>query len=250
MTALNKPLKRIIRPFVGLANNYYGAMLDEGYLVDSRYAQDRISSIRAFGLLEKDLLIMLDYIEPSDANLKVYSHQLYALLLRACTEFESNCKKVLLDNGYSSKSWSVKDYYKLNMSSKLSEYEVMLPLWHGKTKFFRPFDTWSSTHTLSWYQNYNKVKHNRHAEFELANLENVLAAISGVFVLLFSQFYILTFQAHSPVGFWNEHDGWNSHDSSVFSIKPPQTWLPNEFYDFDWESLKTTSNPFEQFKFV
>jgi hypothetical protein len=37
---------------------------------------------------------------------------------------------------------------------------------------------------LSWYDAYNAVKHNRHAEFTKAGLENVRNAIAGRFALI------------------------------------------------------------------
>ena len=48
----------------------------------------------------RDLNEIFDFVEPSNDNTSVYSHRIYELLLRAATEFESNCKGILKANGY------------------------------------------------------------------------------------------------------------------------------------------------------
>lgn len=40
-----------------------------------------------------------EFNEPTDAHLQVYSHRLYEILLRACTEFESLCREILMTHG-------------------------------------------------------------------------------------------------------------------------------------------------------
>src|SRR5690554_5224374 len=100
---LSKPYRRIIRPYL-LPNHYVFGPSNNIYFVDDSYASDRFEIIRAYYILEKDLINLFEFIDPSDANLATYSHKTYELLLRASTEFELNAKKVLSANGYSNKS--------------------------------------------------------------------------------------------------------------------------------------------------
>jgi hypothetical protein len=72
------------------------------YISDPRYCQERTSLCRAYKMLERDLEHLFEYIEPCDANNSTYSHRTFELMLRASTEFEANCKGILLANGYSS----------------------------------------------------------------------------------------------------------------------------------------------------
>lgn len=53
------------------------------------------------------------YIEPSDDNKDTYSHRIYELYLRTCTEFEANAKFILKSNGYNNAK-RILDYWKLN----------------------------------------------------------------------------------------------------------------------------------------
>jgi hypothetical protein len=54
----------------------------------------------SFDLFVKDLQQVLEFIEPVDANKAVFSHRIYGLLLRVCTDFESLCKDLLIESGY------------------------------------------------------------------------------------------------------------------------------------------------------
>lgn len=250
---ISKPYRRVIRPFKNSQgrNDIYTNTISQSYFTDLEYASDRISLIRSFNLLEKDLIRLFDYIEPSDQNNTVFSHRLYELFLRASTEFETNCKSILMDNNYrSSGNLNILDYYKINQSSRLSEYEVNVSIWNEANKKVKPFEQWRSTHTLPWYRDYNNVKHNRSEFFELANLENVILAVSGVFIILFSQFYILSFQSNVEVYSVGDCNGWLSHENSIFSIKMPMSWTESDYYEFDWEALKNDADRYELFNFI
>ncbi|MEH1907413.1 hypothetical protein [Nostoc sp.] len=244
-----KPYRKIIRPFELPSGDYVNDSMDKWYLIDFDYAPDRISLIRAYSILEKDLVKILEYIEPNDDNLNTYSHRLYEILLRACTEFETNCKGILEANSYKKPgNWNISDYEKINKSSYLSEYEIQMSIWRGSHKILKPFEDWKTGKSLSWYQQYNSVKHDRNNNFKSANLKNVILAVSGVLTVLFSQFYILAFRSH-PVSSIDIDDTWYLHENSIFAIKPPQNWVINECYDFNWDNLKSQPDKFDNYQF-
>ena len=241
------PYFRICRPFVDME---YLRTIDSTYLLDSRYASDRVDLIRGYHLLEKELLRIFDYVEPADSNRSCFSHELYSLLLRACTEFEANAKGILTANGYArTGNWNVRDYYLLNAASKLSEYTVSVAIWAGVDKTFNPFAEWSAGQSLSWYQDYNTVKHNRAADFPAASLENVVTGVAAAFVIVFSQFNIFAFDPHHIVDSHSSEDDVLSHDSSILHVTLPSAWTVNERYDFDWTTLQRENAPFRQYAF-
>lgn len=53
----------------------------------------------SFQLLMRDYEAALEYIHPVDGHGKVYSHGTFALLLRACTEFEGLAKEGAIERG-------------------------------------------------------------------------------------------------------------------------------------------------------
>jgi hypothetical protein len=245
--AITKPYFRICRPLV---NGYYIQSVDNTYIRDARYANDSVDLIRGYHQLEKELLRICDFIEPADANIDCYSHQLYALLLRASTEFEANARAILTANGYSRPgNWNVTDYYKLNAATRLAEYSVTLPIWAGSHRKVQPFAEWSSGPSLTWYQNYNRVKHNRASAFLSASLGNAVTAVAAVFAIVFAQFHVLSFDPHHVVSSLSDDNGILSHDLCLLHVELPGTWAPNECYDFDWRSLVAAPMPFQQYSF-
>jgi hypothetical protein len=68
--AIHNPYFRICRPFVDME---YFRNVDNVYLLDPRYAPDRIDLVRGYHLLENGLLNIFDYIEPTDSNRACFS---------------------------------------------------------------------------------------------------------------------------------------------------------------------------------
>jgi len=250
---LPKPFYRIIRPFPDGEYLAPSTGDERVYILSNDYSPDRSVLIRAYTLIERDLIELFDYIEPCDANLPTYSHRTYELLLRASTEFETNCKGILHANGYTRPAGGnldVTDYYKIEKASRLSEYQVILNAWHPIRKIFEPFKEWATGQPLRWYRSYNTVKHNRSMHFPEASLENVMASITALFAILFSQYYSFALNRYHNIGDYTVDDDGSIHDdSSLFSIITPSSWSSNEQYDFDWNVVRATPNPIDKFSF-
>ncbi|WP_243078907.1 hypothetical protein [Pantoea sp. MQR6] len=149
-----------------------------------------LNEVRTFSSIASGLIKIFDYIEPDVANLNVYGNKLRELLFLACAEVEYLWLKFLQANSYPIKrSYSTVDYIKCLPHLKLDGYEVQLinfPLLGS----LKPFDGWSSqqpTQSLSWYEAYNSVKHNRGANMPMATLKAVINAIAAIYILLKAQ---------------------------------------------------------------
>src|SRR5438105_925061 len=126
--AINKPYRRNCRQFI---DNTYSDSGQSRYIRDPRYAKEPEQYIRAFLLIQKDLIELFDYIHQADKNLKTYSFRIHQLYMRACIEIETNFKAVLKENNYkriSKKGKEIKldmsDYCKLDITHRLSSYKV------------------------------------------------------------------------------------------------------------------------------
>ena len=250
---LAKPYKRIWRPLSGAPVFQFTGTEDDNNLIDNSVAADRRELVRAYNILESDVISLFEYIEPHDKNSQTFSHRIYALLLRACTEFENNCKAILQTNSYSTTgNLNITDYCKIDTATKWQEYEVYLDIWQPSTKVIQPFSEWASGHSLYWYTSYNKVKHNRSSNFEEARLENLIGALAGVYVALVSQFssHVIYENQMGAFGFssdsLDERMMWS--DKNLFRFKVPD-WPDHERYDFDWNKIKSNPNRFEDFPF-
>ena len=128
---------------------------------------------------------LLLFVEPSKEGLKAYSHKARELLFLACSDLECSLKKYNFG-----KNDSMKDYVKLTEYIDLTRYKLSLV---GYTNPYKccPFENWNSkepSKSISWYDAYNKLKHNRDKNFHLATLENCINAIAANIILFAVRF--------------------------------------------------------------
>lgn len=242
---LSSPYYRIYR------KNLFGKNTDDQYCLDKRYADDRFVLCNAFRIIEEDLREIFEFIEPTEKNGNIYSHRLFELLMKCATEVENNCKNILVANGYrKANDLNIKDYFKVEKATNLSKYKIRLNIWSPKPRIFQPFKAWMNTYALTWYQHYNNVKHSRSTCFQEANLVNVLNAATAVMGLLFAQFHNFAFNPYHDNNSYNiDSAGFLSTDDSLMSIKPYENWSKKKSYNFDWNTVKMTSAPFQKFPF-
>ena len=111
----------------------------------------------SFDLLLKDLNQILEFIEPTNKNKAVFSHRIYGLLLRVCTDFESLAKDLLVESGYKKnpEKMTVHDYKTLEKSLFLESVKIEFIAWEPKPLILIPFKKWyTSKPVLSWYSKY------------------------------------------------------------------------------------------------
>ena len=150
---------------------------------------DAHSYLASFEILCDDFRRTTEYIEPTDDNLRTFSHRLYELLLRACTDFESICKEELVSAGYAKPphTMNINDYKTLEAKFTLEQQYIGVLIWRPVPAYIQPFLDWSTASPpLAWYGAYNEVKHNRNLRFAYANLDNVRHALAGLFAILVS----------------------------------------------------------------
>lgn len=253
--AINKPYCRIWKPLKGYgegdAIEQFNSRLSLGYLRDDRFAlqSEKRSIITTSRLILHDLYDLFYYIEPNDANFATYSHRVYELFLRVATEFESNCKGILKANGYTrTGNFCILDYYKIATVVRLQEYKVVFKRWETFHEF-KPFDAWDQTANLplTWYQNYNEVKHNRYEKFPYANLGNLMNAFAGLLSILYAQ-YGVGMRYGYITGLTTSQE-----DQRILELPDLTIYAPNfpeaEQYDFIWDDIKDSTNPVQQYLF-
>lgn len=230
---LDFAFKRIARPFQAPCGYYIASSVDQSYLTHPEYASDRTTAVRGYHAIESDLRRLFEYVEPDDRNLGTFSSRIYEILLRASTEFEANCKAILMANDYpGSGRWSMRDYRKIEGATRLSEYQLKLSTWTGGPKLIQPLQAWSNGKSLPWYAGYNSVKHNRVHDFGEANLKNAVESVAALFAILFAQFNVLAFSPNELVSSVDNWNGWLAHSNSMFWMKTPTSWSLEQCYGF------------------
>lgn len=254
--SINRPFKRTCRQFV---DGHYSEGGRWTYLLHPKYATDPRHYVRAFLLIQQDVLDLFSYVEPSDTNLSTYSHRIQQLLMRTCVEIEANFTAIFLDNRYAkaSQNLNIGDYKLINISHRLSSYEVRIPGWKGAMGRRRPFSAWESNDPLAWYRAYNKSKHNRHENFHLATFDALMDAFCGLNVLLSAQFmdedYSPGSRSLSLSGScytYEGDDGMAPSIGGVLRIRFPTDWPTADCYEFVWPQIATLEDPFENFDYA
>lgn len=251
-----KPFCRIWKPLKGYGEGddlaQYKSRLSLDYLRDERFVcQAEIRSlVTTSRLILQDIYELFNYIEPTNANLSTYSHRIYELFLRTATEFETNCKGILEANGYTKHgTLNIADYYKIAPVAKLQGYKVIFERWEVPHEF-KPFANWNqpANMPLTWYQQYNEVKHNRYKEFPKANLGNLMNAFAGLLSILYAQYGVRMNYGY-VTGLTIGQEDQCILDLNDFTIKA-SNFLDEEKYDFIWEDIKTEQEPVVKYTFV
>lgn len=151
---------------------------------------------RAYELLGNDLMRIFAFVEPNEANKDCFGHEIYQLLLRVCTEFESVCKlaKIRLEYPGNPENWNIKKYAELNESTVgcgvLSEYKFQFTEL-SIASVIQPLESFSNPNknlkSPSFYQAYNNVKHDRKTNFPEANLWNLLSSYAALTAVMYWQ---------------------------------------------------------------
>jgi hypothetical protein len=177
-------------------------------------------SIISTRLLLIKLKKVFEFVSFDIRNFSCFGHEIRSLLLLACMEVESSWNGILSSNGYvtTRRTNTTQDYVKLKSPLKLCEYQVEFKL-YPQIPTVNPFGTWdagSPTQSLSWYDTYNKTKHDRENNDHLANLESVIHSIAGALVMLYVQF--------GP-----DEMFWTDSEFADFQINTPK-FIPTDFY--------------------
>lgn len=180
---------RVWRGVVSTCKYYKGHMPEFNGVLG--YSVRNQSLVAAYSLFDR-LSDLFKYVEPDASNNSVYGHRIRELLILACTEVESNLRSVLSAITTPSKIKArpnTQDYVKLLPVLKLSDYRLTLKGFTGY-RFIRPFHGWNDqqpTKSISWYDSYNSVKHDREGDFNKATFGSLVDAMAAVHVLLLAQ---------------------------------------------------------------
>lgn len=196
------------------------------------------SAEQALRILIDKLDELLLYIEPDTNGLKTYSHKTRELLILSCTEVENQWTAIFKRANIrplNNRIYTTNDYVKLLSKAYLKDYVIGLRN-YGHLADFRPFNTWLAaqpTQSLTWYDAYNKTKHDRSASFHEATLENVIFSICAniaVFCVRFGPFNLINGN-NSLTSVINQHFTISLKDSNPQTYYLPKIVLPENTRD-------------------
>lgn len=187
-------------------------------IMDRQEYSNRLNQLE---LLLDDLFDVFNVVAPYKENLSCFGNKIRNIIILACTEIDSMMKGILEKSKVKPqfKFYTTNDYIKLNVPLQLNEYTLSLSRFE-ELGDFKPFFKWNSnnpTGSLSWYLDYNNVKHDRESNFSKANLTNAIDSIMALAALMVSQF-----------GYRNEL--WHEKVGKIIKIKTEPQWNIRELY--------------------
>ena len=161
---------------------------------------------RYYLVLERDFLKIQSYVEfdvgdnttysdekiLNKANSETYSSEFIKQYQAICSEFDSVCK-IICNHLGGEKCGSIGRYAKLILNNYVDlpqkEVEVTNMNISNDTIYLKPFSEWRlksdncAYKSPTWWEKYNKLKHNMVENFKFANLKNVIFALAGLFTI-------------------------------------------------------------------
>lgn len=136
-----------------------------------------------FLALEEDIEHLARYVEFTTSNFSTYSLEIAHIYLAACSEVDVVAKQLSRKIDPDSNPRNIDDYRRIIDSAIPSIKNEKVTL-HRYGLDLNPWDNWNEEQSPLWWRSHNAVKHERHNNFDKANLKNVLNAMSGLFLLI------------------------------------------------------------------
>lgn len=144
--------------------------------------------------LEDKVIEYERYIEFNEHNYKVYSRELMQLLFVICSEVDTMLNLITNEEGIV----KYRDFITTNNDySNITKEEVSTIIFDELK--FKPFEEFDLGNSPVWWIAYNDNKHNRvqPGKYEESNLENILSALAGLYLLEIYYFHISFYDANS-----------------------------------------------------
>lgn len=138
---------------------------------------------RYYLILEKRFIDTTQYVELSSDNFETYSLE-YVNLLQSIGSEVDVFMKVICKFDQSARK-TITDYCKVIIPKypNIKEQSVSVQLLNEAIKPFKNWNSKKAKKSLPWWEAYDTVKHGRIDNYRLANLENVLKALSALYLL-------------------------------------------------------------------
>ncbi|MDO9514552.1 MAG: hypothetical protein Q7J01_00430 [Syntrophales bacterium] len=134
--------------------------------------------------LEDDLERCTKYVEFSPKNYAAYSNEFAKIIMSASSEFENVAKDLCHLISPGSNPLNIENIYPILLGAYPKFGTVEVAILRYKITF-KPWEDWTPTKRPDWWsKGYNKIKHSRTQSFEMANLNNAILSMAGLFVAI------------------------------------------------------------------
>lgn len=169
--------------------------------------------------ITNDIEACFDVASAAPANYQTYGAQFEKIIYFACVGVESLFSKILFDNGYEIKNAGTKTFVRLKIALRIDEYKLTL-VYYPWMPALKPFQGWDTSHpsaSLSWFDAYNSLKHDKQRNRHKATMENALNAAAAHYVMTYAVFGTQMFNGYFS-------------DKFFFHFETKPKWMTAEVY--------------------
>jgi len=138
---------------------------------------------RYFLTLDEDIEKTTRFVEPNRANFRTYSVEFVRLILSTCSEVDVVAKVLCALINPTHKAQDMNGYRSV-ITTKYPKIHTSKVVVDRFNLIFEPWKEWGNGVNPGWWRDHQNVKHKRHQNFGLADLEHCLNAAAGLFCLV------------------------------------------------------------------
>ncbi|MFV0516946.1 MAG: hypothetical protein ACK5MV_06085 [Aminipila sp.] len=133
-------------------------------------------------VLEGDLSSTSRFVEPTQKD--VFSFEFLKIIILSCSELETTFKYICEEiSGSKDNAGNIGQYKNVILKNFPQITEATVKIYRIQESIL-PFQNWKSG-TLSWWNAYQDIKHNRGQAFQNATYWNAVYALSALYILIF-----------------------------------------------------------------
>ncbi len=151
--------------------------------------------------IESDLEKCTRYVDFSSNNYNTNSVEFARVIMAAAAEVDTISKELCKLIAPQANAENICQYASIILKKYPSVVNVEMAI-NRYDLVVKPWDGWSNNGSPLWWQECNKIKHDRTANFDRANLLNAISAVTGLLSILLYYF--------------KEKDGGHAEDISAF----------------------------------
>lgn len=133
--------------------------------------------------IEWDLEKCARYVDFSSNNYDTNSVEFARIIMAAAAEVDTIAKELCKLIDPQSNAGNICQYAGIILEKypNLVNIEIII---NRYDLYVKPWNGWSNNSSPSWWQGYNKIKHDRTANFDRANLKNAISSVAGLLLIL------------------------------------------------------------------
>lgn len=210
-----------------------GSFATGSYYTREKYRELQNRRFATAMSIDRDFASILEYVSPSNNNIECHSPRITALLIRVVIEVESCLRAILIENCElgPKKQPNMRTLSKVELSHSLSRYSARIFGWEERQRLFVPFLNWhcykfewsknNEKVNPLWYDAYNTAKHDVLSAGKVATFFNLCNAMSGLHILLVSQFGRSNWGPQRDGISWNGQPEYSCHIGNIVEVKCP-----------------------------